>query len=68
MSDPPPPPDEPPEEVRLTIDEALDLLAGLEDARDALISSRFLTVVVIVEAEIRMLSRRLGYDELEGGS
>lgn len=39
-------PPEPPEEVRYSLDEALTLLAVLEDARDALIDSRHLAVVV----------------------
>ncbi len=67
MSDPPPQADEPPDEVHLTLDEALGLLAALEDARDALISSSYLAVVVTLEAEIRTLSRKLGFGEPEGG-
>ena len=68
MSDPPPHADEPPEDVRFTLDEALGLLAALEDARDALISSRYLAVVITLEAEIRTLSHRLGFGDTEGGS
>jgi hypothetical protein len=34
----------------MSLDEALDLLADLEDARDALSDSRHLTVVVAVES------------------
>jgi hypothetical protein len=56
-------PDEPPDGVIYGLDEALALLAALEDAADALIQSRHLTVVLSVEAEIRLLSRRLGFDE-----
>ena len=59
---------EPPNEVHYSLDEALTLLAALEDARDALIDSRHLAVVVTVETEIRLLSRRLGFIEPEGGS
>ena len=51
-----------------SLDEALTLLAALEDARDALIASGHLAVVVSVEAEIRRLSRRLGFRDPEGGS
>lgn len=54
--------------MRLTLDDALDVLAALEDARDALLSGNYLTVVLVVEAEIRMLSRTLGFDAPEGGT
>lgn len=50
------------------LDEALTLLAALEDARDALIDSGHLTVVVTVESEIRILARRLGFDDGAGGT
>ena len=43
-------------------------LAALEDARDALIASGQLAVVVPLENEIRWLSRRLRFDDPEGGS
>jgi hypothetical protein len=59
---------EPPREIRLSVDEALTLLGALEDARDALIDSGHLSVVVAVEAEIRMVSRRLGFGDPDGGS
>ena len=45
------------------LDEALTLLAALEDARDALIESGHLAAVVAVEAEIRLLNRRLGFGD-----
>jgi hypothetical protein len=51
----------------MSLDEALDLLADLEDARDALSDSRHLTVVVAVESQIRLLSRRLGFADPYGG-
>ena len=60
--------DEPPEQVQYSLDEALTLLATLEDARDALIETRRLAVVVAVESEVRLLSRRLGFEDPEGGS
>ncbi len=44
------------------------MLGALEDARDALIEAGHLAVVVAVEAEIRLLSRRLGFDDPDGGS
>ena len=59
---------QPPPTIRLSLDEALNLLADLEDARDALIDSDRLAVVVGVEAQIRLLSRRLGFDDPEGGA
>jgi hypothetical protein len=59
---------EPPGEIRLRLDEALSLVGALEDARDALIDSGHLSVVVSVEAEIRVLSRRLGFGDPDGGS
>ncbi len=61
------PRDEPPEEIVLTLDEALTLLAALEDGRDALVDRGHLAVVVAIEAEIRLLSRRLGFGD-DGGT
>lgn len=58
---------EPPDAVRYDLDEAMTLLAALEDARDALIDGGFLGVVLAIEAEIRLLSRRLGFDDPSGG-
>ena len=57
---------EPPEVIDYSLGEALTLLAALEDARDALIESGQLAVVVGVEAEIRELSRKLGFRDPEG--
>lgn len=59
---------EPPRYVWYDLDDALELLAVLEDARDALIGRRNLAVVVAVEARIRDLSRRLGFDDHDGGT
>lgn len=53
---------EPPLEVRWTAEEALELLATLEDARDALIDANQLTVTLQVEDQIRQLSRRLNLE------
>ena len=44
------------------------LLGTLEDARDALIESGHLAVVVAIEAVIRTLSRKLDFDDPAGGS
>jgi hypothetical protein len=57
---------EPPRHVWYTLDEALALLADLEDARDVLIESGRLAVVVGIENQIRLLSHRLDFDEPEG--
>jgi hypothetical protein len=54
--------------VTYSLDEALELLAALEDARDALIDTSHLAVVVAVEDEIRHLSRKLGFHDPDGGS
>jgi hypothetical protein len=56
-------PEEPPSIVSYDLEEALDLLAALEDARDVLAGSNYLTVLIEVEHEIIMLSRKLGFDE-----
>ena len=59
--------DGPPAQIELSLDEALDLLADLEDARDALSDSRHLTVVVAVKGQIRLVSRKLGFADPHGG-
>lgn len=59
--------DEPPAHIGLALDEAIGLLADLEDARDALIAASQLAVVVGVENQIRLISRKLGFDDPEGG-
>ena len=56
----------PPTSVTLDLDEALDLLAALEEARDTLRDTEHLAGVVSLEAQIQLLSRRLGFDD--GGS
>ena len=58
----------PPDDVKYHLDEALALLGALEDARDALIDSGHLSVVVTMETEIRVLSRKLGFDDPAGGT
>jgi Phage integrase family len=59
---------EPPRYVWYTLEEALELLAALEDAREALIEAGHLTVVVSIEAQVRELSRRLDFDDPRGGT
>lgn len=53
---------EPPIVVVYDLDDALTLLAALEDVRDTLIESRYLVMVIVVETEIQALSRRIGLD------
>lgn len=54
----------PPDEVRFDLEESLELLAALEDARDALSDSDHLTVVAELEHQLALLSRKLGFDQL----
>lgn len=56
----------PPGDVVLTLEQALDLLAAREDARDILVGRDHLSVLAQVEGQIQRLSRTLGFDE--GGS
>jgi hypothetical protein len=44
------------------LEDALELLAALEDTRDVLADSDHLAVLVQVEHQIELLSRRLGFD------
>lgn len=57
---------EPPRDIWYDLEEALQLLGVLEDARDALIDSGHLPVVVSLEAEIRSLGRKLDFDDPGG--
>jgi len=57
---------DPPEQIDLGLDEALDLLAALEDARDVLIGTDHLSVLTQVEHQIQVVSRKLGFEQ--GGS
>jgi hypothetical protein len=59
---------EPPRYVWYSLEEALELLAALEDARDSLINAGHLTAVVAIEAQVRDLSRRLDFDDPWGGT
>jgi hypothetical protein len=67
VSDSDVPANESPERLHYELDEALTLLAALEDARDALIDSGHLAVVLAIEDEIRTLNRRLGFGDPSGG-
>jgi hypothetical protein len=61
-----PPTEEPPRVVVLDLEEALNLLATLEDSRDILIDTDHLAVLSQVEYQIQIPSRKLGLDQ--GGS
>jgi len=61
-----PTPPQPPAGVSYGLDEALDLLAALEDGRDVLIDTDHLAVLSQIEHQVQILSRKLGFDE--GGS
>ena len=58
--------EEPPRQVTYDLEETLELLAALEDARATLKDTGHLTGVVTLEAQVRLLSRRLGLDDPEG--
>lgn len=58
---------EPPRHIWYGLEEALELLAVLEDAADALTGSGHLAVVVAVEDQVRALNRRLHFDDPDGG-
>lgn len=51
----------PPDRVQHDLDEALELLAALEDARDALSDSSHLAVLAELEHQIVVLSRKLRF-------
>ena len=54
---------EPPTSVTYDLEEALALLAALEEARDTLRDTEHLAAVLTLEAQIQILSRRLGFDD-----
>jgi hypothetical protein len=49
--------------VRYSLEEALELLAALEDGRDVLVDTDHLSVLAQVEHQIQQLNRRLGLDQ-----
>lgn len=55
--------DEPPTSVTFGLEEALELLAALEEARATLRDGEHLAGVLALEAQIPLLSRRLGFDD-----
>jgi len=56
----------PPGSIEYSLEEALDLLADLEDARDALLESGHLTAVLAIEGQIALVSRKLNFESPEG--
>jgi hypothetical protein len=58
-----PPTDQPPESVHFDLEEALYLLAALEDSRDVLIETDHFSVLVQVESQIQLLTRKLGLEQ-----
>lgn len=54
---------EPPPDIAYNLEEALELLAALEEARDTLRDTEHLAGVLTLEAQIQLLSRKLGFDE-----
>lgn len=54
---------EAPAVVQYQLDDALELLAALEDARDVLIDTDHLAVVAQVEHEVQILSNKLGFGQ-----
>lgn len=58
--------EDPPQHVSYTLEEALELLAVLEDVWETLMDTDHLTGVVALEAQVQELSRRLGFDDPEG--
>ena len=54
---------EPPTSVTYDLEEALELLAALEEARDTLRGTEHLAGVLTLEAQIQLLGRRLGFDD-----
>jgi len=58
---------EPPDRISYGLEEALELLATLEDAQEVLAESDHLAVLARVEHQIVDLSRKLGFDQTPGG-
>lgn len=59
---------EPPRDVWFDLEAALELLAALEDARDGLIEAGHFALVLMIEDQIRLLSRKLNFDDPEGAA
>ncbi len=57
---------EPPDRIAYNLEEALELLAALEDALEVVAQSDYLSVVAEVEHEVVRLHRKLGFDHPGG--
>lgn len=64
MSDPPD--RQPPGSVAYGLEDALELLAALEDAREVLGDSDHLAVLAQIEHQVALLSRKLGFNDSGG--
>jgi hypothetical protein len=53
----------PPDEIALSAEEALELLASLEDARDVLVDTDHLSVLAQVVGQLQLMNRKLGFDQ-----
>lgn len=58
---------QPPDRITYDLEEALDLLAALEDALEVVVGTDFLAIVADVENEVARLHRKLGFDHPSGG-
>lgn len=58
---------EPPQSVSYDLEAALELLAALEDARDALDESDHLAVLMQLEHQVVQLGHKLGFGQSSGG-
>ena len=57
---------QPPDRITYDLEEALDLLAALEDALEVVAGTDYLGVVAEVESEVASLHRKLGFDHPGG--
>lgn len=53
----------PPAQIVLTIDEALDLLSHLEDAKSSFEEAGMFAGAIVIEEPLRLLNRKLGFDD-----
>jgi hypothetical protein len=57
---------QPPDRITYDLEEALELLAALEDALEVVADTDYLGVVAEVENEVARLHRKLGFDHPGG--
>jgi hypothetical protein len=62
-----PPSREPPNTIHFDLEETLELLAALEEARDALLATDHLAEGAMVFSQIQRVSHKLGFRSPEGG-